>query len=99
MATILSFYSYKGGVGRSMALANIGTLLAKWGNKVLLVDLDLEAPGLEQFFEQREELEREGVTISFKSNRIGNAQGMIDLLGVAFGEVQSLNMLPKWSDL
>ena len=33
-----------------MALANVGVLLAKWGRKVLLVDWDLEAPGLEHFF-------------------------------------------------
>jgi hypothetical protein len=33
-----------------MALANIGHLLSAWGYKVLLVDWDLEAPGLENFF-------------------------------------------------
>ncbi|MFN0104759.1 MAG: tyrosine-protein kinase family protein [Bryobacteraceae bacterium] len=45
-----TFYSFKGGVGRSMALANVGALLAKWGRRVLLLDWDLEAPGLEGFF-------------------------------------------------
>jgi hypothetical protein len=48
--TIITFYSYKGGVGRSMALANIGILLARWGYRTLLIDFDLEAPGLEYFF-------------------------------------------------
>ena len=47
---IITFYSYKGGVGRSMALANIGVLLAQMKKKVLLVDWDLEAPGLEHYF-------------------------------------------------
>ena len=47
---IYTFYSYKGGVGRSMALANVGVLMALWGYRVLLVDWDLEAPGLEAFF-------------------------------------------------
>jgi MinD-like ATPase involved in chromosome partitioning or flagellar assembly len=50
MGTLITFYSYKGGVGRTMALANIGTLLASWGKRVLLVDWDLEAPGIEYFF-------------------------------------------------
>jgi len=53
---IITFYSYKGGTGRSMALANIAYLLAKeWaGNeKVLMIDWDLEAPGLHQFFHRR----------------------------------------------
>jgi len=47
---ILTFYSYKGGVGRSMGLANVAALLAKWRQKVLVVDWDLEAPGIEAYF-------------------------------------------------
>lgn len=47
---IVTFYSFKGGVGRSMALANIGAWLYRRGRRVLLVDWDLEAPGLESFF-------------------------------------------------
>ncbi len=49
---IYTFYSYKGGVGRSMALANVAALLAKWGLRVLIVDWDLEAPGIERYFEK-----------------------------------------------
>lgn len=52
MGKIITFYSYKGGVGRSMGLANIAVLLARWEYKVLIVDWDLEAPGLENFFPQ-----------------------------------------------
>lgn len=49
--SIVTFYSYKGGVGRSMALANVACILAKdYGKKVLVVDWDLEAPGLHRFF-------------------------------------------------
>jgi len=48
---VITFYSFKGGVGRSMALANIACLLAKKHNKrVLMLDWDLDAPGLHQFF-------------------------------------------------
>jgi MinD-like ATPase involved in chromosome partitioning or flagellar assembly len=50
MSSIITFYSYKGGVGRSMALANIALLLARRGLKVLVVDWDLEAPGIERYF-------------------------------------------------
>ena len=46
---ITTFYSFKGGVGRSMALANAGVEVARRGRKVLLVDFDLEAPGLDTF--------------------------------------------------
>lgn len=50
---IYTFYSYKGGVGRSMALANIGMYFYLQGYTTLLVDWDLEAPGLERYFEKR----------------------------------------------
>lgn len=46
---VTTFYSFKGGVGRTMALVNSGVELAKRGRKVLLVDFDLEAPGLDTF--------------------------------------------------
>jgi cellulose biosynthesis protein BcsQ len=49
--TIVTFYSYKGGTGRSMALANVAWLLASNGKRVLAVDWDLEAPGLHRYFE------------------------------------------------
>ncbi len=50
MSTIVTFYSYQGGVGRSMALANVAVLLARHGLRVLTVDWDLEAPGIETCF-------------------------------------------------
>ena len=48
---IYTFYSFKGGAGRSMALANIAYLLYQQGFKVIIIDFDLEAPGLERFFQ------------------------------------------------
>lgn len=56
---IITFYSYKGGTGRSMALANVACLLAHESTKqntvprVLMIDWDLEAPGLHRFFQNR----------------------------------------------
>jgi small GTP-binding protein len=47
---IVTFYSYKGGTGRSMALANIAWVLAMNGKRVLAIDWDLEAPGLHRYF-------------------------------------------------
>lgn len=54
MSSIITFYSYKGGVGRSMSLANIAFELVKRNKKVLMVDWDLEAPGLERYFNKFE---------------------------------------------
>ncbi len=46
---IITFYSYKGGTGRSMTLANVAWVLASNGKRVLVIDWDLEAPGLHRF--------------------------------------------------
>jgi MinD-like ATPase involved in chromosome partitioning or flagellar assembly len=48
--SILTFYSYKGGAGRTMALANVAWLLAAAGHRVCAIDWDLEAPGLHRYF-------------------------------------------------
>jgi cellulose biosynthesis protein BcsQ len=66
---IITFYSYKGGVGRSMALANVAVLLTKWNYKTLIIDWDLEAPGLEFFFKPFIEPEK-----------VAEKTGVIDLL-------------------
>lgn len=50
---IVTFYSYKGGVGRSLALANIACLMAEdeeHPQRVLVWDFDVEAPGLQNLF-------------------------------------------------
>lgn len=48
---IASFYSYKGGVGRSTLVAIVASLLASTGEEVVIVDLDLEAPGQQVLFD------------------------------------------------
>lgn len=45
LPAVITFYSYKGGVGRTMLAANMGVALAQTG-KTLIWDLDAEAPGL-----------------------------------------------------
>jgi len=50
---VITFYSYKGGTGRTMALANVACLLANYPivkRGVLMIDWDLEAPSLHRFF-------------------------------------------------
>lgn len=42
----VAFYSYKGGVGRSLLLVNTARFLALSGRRVVALDLDFEAPGL-----------------------------------------------------
>lgn len=78
---IITFYSYKGGVGRTMCLANIAVLLAKWGHKILMVDWDLEAPGLERYF-VAENFNGKGqsTTTGIDLKIVKEKSGLIDLL-------------------
>ncbi|WBS01475.1 tetratricopeptide repeat protein [Pseudoduganella sp. SL102] len=50
---VATFYSHKGGAGRTMALANLAVMLARRDNATvptLVIDWDLEAPGLHHYF-------------------------------------------------
>lgn len=49
---IVTFYSFKGGVGRSTALGLVGGILATRNRRVVMVDFDLEAPGISIMFQQ-----------------------------------------------
>lgn len=54
---VTTFYSLRGGVGRSTALAYTAYLLADQGKRVVCVDLDLEAPGLAALFGKENEVQ------------------------------------------
>jgi len=75
---IITFYSYKGGTGRTMAVANIACLLAnEMRQRVLMIDWDLEAPGLHRYFRSR--LNRYVVTQSNQEEQLDYFPGLIDL--------------------
>ncbi len=57
---VVTFYSYKGGMGRTTTMTTYGLHLAQhYGLRVAIMDFDLEAPGYLNFFnlDQNEELE------------------------------------------
>ena len=47
----VTFYSYKGGVGRTLLMVNLARYLMSRGKKLVLLDCDLEAPGLHYKFD------------------------------------------------
>ncbi|MFJ6405153.1 KGGVGR-motif variant AAA ATPase [Streptomyces hydrogenans] len=50
---VVAFHSFKGGVGRTVHAVALADLLARRGRKVLLVDADLEAPGISWMYESQ----------------------------------------------
>lgn len=75
---VVTFYSYKGGVGRSFLLSNTATLLAQWGYRVLCIDWDLEAPGLHYYFRPHMESPETGLVEMVLGARDGQ---QVDALG------------------
>ncbi|HCF3553889.1 MAG: AAA family ATPase [Pseudomonas sp.] len=49
-SNVVTFFSYKGGVGRTTSLALTAAYLSRKGKKVFVIDCDFEAPGLINFF-------------------------------------------------
>lgn len=49
-SNVITFYSYKGGVGRTTSLALLARYYSEAGKKVFIIDCDFEAPGLLNFF-------------------------------------------------
>lgn len=75
---VITFYSYKGGVGRSFALANVAVVLAQWGYRVLMVDWDIEAPGLRHYFPAQASPARGGVIDFLQDCRSSDARAWED---------------------
>src|SRR6266446_610144 len=95
----LMFYSYKGGSGRTVAVANVASALAKLGKRVAAIDLDFEAPGLQHVF-GAEDTDQYGNGVGVQQYLLGerdfeelNALGTIDMLG-AEGPLRG-NYIPK----
>lgn len=50
MAKIISIHSFRGGTGKSNLAANMATLLAQAGQRVGVIDTDIQSPGIHVLF-------------------------------------------------
>jgi len=74
---IYTFYSYKGGVGRIHLLANMAAYLCYYQKRnILMIDWDLEAPGLHFYFDKNP---KDNSGIKLKNEDI-KSKGLINLL-------------------
>jgi len=82
----LVFWSLKGGVGRTTALTVLAASLAAEGQNVLVVDLDLEAPGVGDQLLQQEDIPRFGVLdclVEMRANESDAGDLLLDAVGVS----------------
>src|SRR6201992_2436168 len=83
---VVTFYSFKGGTGRTMALANVAWILASNGMKVLVVDWDLDSPGLHRYFHP-----------FLDPAKVAATQGIIELItDYAWEAIQGGDRSPDW---
>jgi len=69
----ITFFGVKGGVGRSTALVALALHLARVGKRVMVVDLDLESPGVTSQLLRTEDLPPFGVTDWIVEDAVGQA--------------------------
>ena len=71
------FFSIKGGVGRSTAMAATAWSLAQQGQRVLVLDLDLESPGLSSSLIPNDRRPSYGITDWLVEDLVGNGDAVL----------------------
>ena len=56
MSKIVSIHSFRGGTGKSNSTANLAALVARHGNRVGIVDTDIQSPGIHVLFGFNEDM-------------------------------------------
>jgi hypothetical protein len=79
------FFSIKGGVGRSTALAMAAWALAEEGKSVLILDLDLESPGISTSLLPSEHCPAYGVTDWLMEDLVDNGEAVFDYMTALSG--------------
>ena len=95
------FYSIKGGVGRSTALAASAWALAESGQRVLVLDLDLESPGLSTSLLPTSRQPAYGITDWLVEDLVNNGDAILDQMHASLGSQQrggELIVVPSHGD-
>ena len=95
------FYSIKGGVGRSTALAACAWALADSGQRVLVLDLDLESPGLSTSLLPSSRQPAYGITDWLVEDLVNNGDAILDQMHASLGTQQrggELIVVPSHGD-
>lgn len=97
---IVTFYSYKGGTGRSLCLANVAVALNRFlGQRVGMIDLDFEAAGLHHIFNVSVKPDFDLLNFLIPKNRDKiQIEKYVHKLPITEGLNPSLFMIPTISD-
>lgn len=90
---VVTFYSFRGGVGRSLAVANVAHAMVESGERrVLVVDFDLEAPGLSfmDFMQPEKPAQRGGLFEFMTSYQARRAPDLVEYINPVKGKSPNL---------
>lgn len=91
---VITFYSFKGGVGRTTALTATARLLAQRGRRVIAVDMDLEAPSLPEMFGVKLSTARQKSGLLELFHRLEEQESGIDVRNYLVEVSENLYLLP-----
>lgn len=93
---VATFYSLRGGVGRSTAVAHTAYVLARQGLSVLCIDMDLEAPGLASLFGVDDQVVEGTGVVSLLTELEINEPSSLDVLShvIRVSDDVDLSLLP-----
>ena len=89
-ARVISFYSYKGGVGRTVSLIQSAYNLAQKGKKVVLIDLDIEAPSFNSIF--KNDIKGSNGLVKYLFNKYSKNREMLSEIEEVSSVVTKLNI-------
>ena len=87
MTHCIAIHSYKGGTGKTTIAANTAALLVKMGKKVAILDLDVYAPSLHNYFK----INPKKWINDFLDNNADIYESVIDMTEVLFKDDQKQN--------
>jgi MinD-like ATPase involved in chromosome partitioning or flagellar assembly len=96
---IVNFYSFKGGVGRSLSLVNVAYQLNQKGQRVGLIDLDIEAGGLNQILDISASSSHDLLSLLAPENRdVSSLEEYVKEVNFNDGESARVFLLPTVTD-
>ncbi|MBI2893933.1 MAG: hypothetical protein HYY06_10305 [Deltaproteobacteria bacterium] len=88
-APVIAFYGFRGGAGRTTALAHIAALLSARQVHVVAIDLDMEAPGLDRVLDCPEPEEDRGGLVLLRAAAMASDAERANVLRLAPHVVKS----------
>ncbi len=94
MAKIISVHSFRGGTGKSNTVANLAVAIARGGNRVGIVDTDIQSPGVHVLFQVGEDRVRYTLN-DFLYGKCGIEKAAYDVSTTSIGTVDDGTQRPR----